>query len=107
MAEVISDEEFDTTVFGQAKVINNLGDDYDDPDGEEDGGGSEPNLLVRLTLRSLDVVFLVVERSILLIPDVLAVTNRVVTRFGEVNRDGTGQIGWRPLNTKIRGSRRY
>jgi hypothetical protein len=28
-------------------------------------------------------------------------------RVGEVNREGMGQVGWTPLNTKIRGSKRY
>jgi hypothetical protein len=101
-AEVISEEDFES-VFGQAKEVDNLGDFDDDEDDEE----KPPNLLVSLTLRSLDVVFLVVEKTVLLIPDILALTSRVAARVGEVNREGMGQIGWQPLNTKIRGSKRY
>lgn len=102
-AEVISEEDFES-VFGQAKAVNILGDLDDDEDDDEQ---KAPNLLVQLTLRALDVVFLVVEKTVLLIPDVLAVSTRVATRVGDVSREGMGQIGWQPLNTKIRGSKRY
>jgi hypothetical protein len=101
-AEVISEEDFES-VFGQAKAVDNLG----EFDGDDDTEEEQPNLLVLLTLRSLDVVFLVVEKAVLLIPDLLALTTRVTTRVGEINREGMGQIGWEPLNTKIRGSKRY
>ncbi|KAG7363774.1 ion transport protein [Nitzschia inconspicua] len=111
-AEVISEEDFES-VFGRAKAVDNLGDvdsEYDDDDNNsetEEGRQGTPNLLVVLTLRSLDVVFLVVEKAVLLLPDVLAFVNRVATRAGEVSREGMGQIGWQPLKTNMRGAKRY
>jgi hypothetical protein len=103
-AEVISEEDFEN-VFGQAKAVDILGDEFDDE--MQEGGSKEPNLLTKVTLRSLDVLFLVVEKTVLLIPDILVVTNRVSTRLSEVSREGLGQVGWQQLNTKIRGSKRY
>ena len=103
-AEVITEEDFETA-FGQAKSVDNLGEDYRDD--SEEAEDKEPSLLTKVTLRSLDVLFLVVEKTVLLVPDVLVVTNRVATRISEVNREGLGQIGWQQLNTKIRGSKRY
>jgi hypothetical protein len=85
--------------------VDNLGDEFDDE--MQEGGSKEPNLLTKVTLRSLDVLFLVVEKTVLLIPDILVVTNRVSTRLSEVSREGLGQVGWQQLNTKIRGSKRY
>ncbi|KAL3919716.1 MAG: hypothetical protein SGARI_007133 [Bacillariaceae sp.] len=73
-AEVISEEDFEN-VFGRAKAVDNLGEEYEDE--LEEAEEKEPSILTKVTLRSLDVLFLVVEKTVLLIPDVLVVTNRI------------------------------
>lgn len=107
-AEIISDDDFEGAV-GQAKMVENLSPEelialQEQQELEE--SNEPPNLLTKLTLRSLDVVFLIVEKAVLFIPDVLAVSTRVATRLADVGRDGMGQRSWQRINTK-RGDKRY
>lgn len=107
-AEIISDDDFEGAV-GQAKMVENLSPEelialQEQQELEE--ADQPPSLLVQLTLRSLDIVFLIVEKAVLFIPDVLAVSSRVAMRLSDVGRDGMGQMNWQRIKTK-RGDKRY
>lgn len=110
LAEVISDDDFEGA-FGAAKKVDNMSAEelLEALNAEENEGKDPgpPSILVQLSLRSLDVVFLVAEKLILLLPVAITVSTRISTRFVDVSRDGLGQQGWQPLKTKVRGDRRY
>jgi hypothetical protein len=56
MAEIISDDEFDDA-FGQAKQVSDVG--------EYEEENAKPNIWTQITLRALDVVFLILEKVFL------------------------------------------
>jgi hypothetical protein len=68
MAEIISDEDFESAV-GQAKRVDNTADQ------EIENENTEPSILVVVVLRVLDIVFLILEKLILVSPLFSVVVN--------------------------------
>ena len=110
--EVISDDDFDESVFEQAKGVENLSAEEvlraqaAVEAAEED---SEPNFVTKATLRTLDVAFLVVEKGVSVAPMALEVAQRAVSRVNDATiKDSAGsQVGWEAHNGNIRGEQRY
>jgi hypothetical protein len=95
--EVVSDSEYESLKTAVA------GDDESSEDVKQ-----KENVYVQLTLRSLDIVVLVLEKVLLVgIPSILALGDRVSKRLEEVNRGGLGTIGWRRLENSNTGAKRY
>ncbi|KAI2489846.1 hypothetical protein MHU86_24746 [Fragilaria crotonensis] len=108
--EVIVDDDFQSAV---AEIIfdDSAFDDQDDvlrsiSDATNDEA-EERNLLADATLRSLDIVFAVVEKVILLLPGVVKMTTIASSRLDEASRGGLGRIGWSRLVHTQTGSKRY
>ncbi len=130
MAEIVSDEDFEYAV-GQAKRVDNTaGQEIEDND------KTESSLLVLVVLRILDVIFLILEKVILVstfilcrrinnvlkyytsyipslryilqaIPSLLSALPRVASRVAAVQNDGTGVEGWQTISNVQRGDKRY
>jgi hypothetical protein len=65
-------------------------------------------VLVQVTLRSLDVLFFVVEKTLTVgIPKIIETSQTVSSRLDEVNRSGMGTKGWQNIRNTVTGSRRY
>jgi hypothetical protein len=76
---------------------------------EEAEENSEPSFITKATLRTLDVAFLVVEKSIGVAPAAFEVAQRAASRATEAKlKDSAGsQIGWESHNGNVRGDKRY
>jgi len=97
--EIVSDLEYDSL---KSAVI--VGQD------EEEGEvfKEDENIVIQLSLRSLDVVVLIVEKIIISgIPNLLSLGMTVSTRLDETSRGGLGRIGWKRLVNSKSGSKRY
>jgi hypothetical protein len=110
-AELISDDDFDETVFAQATTVDNMSADelLQQQASEEAEENSEPSFITKATLRTLDVAFLVVEKSIGVAPAAFEVAQRAASRATEAKlKDSAGsQIGWESHNGNVRGDKRY
>lgn len=99
MAEVVSDEEIDSA-FGEAKAVKNLSDEEFDQE--------EPNLAVIALLRTLDVVFFVLEKGFtVVLPATIQYTVTATRRYREVQRSGEGNKGWELLRWSADAKGRY
>ena len=111
MAEVISDADFDESVFEQATAVDNMSVEelLQEAADEEAAANQQPNFVTKVTLRTLDVAFLVVEKGVSVAPDAIELLNRAVTRATEAKlKDSAGsQVGWKPHNGNVRGEKRY
>jgi hypothetical protein len=95
--EIVSDSDYDSL---KTAVVG-------DEEGNEDVKQKE-NVYVQLTLRSLDIFVLVLEKVLLVgVPSLLALGDTVSKRLEEVNRGGLGRIGWRRLDNSNSGAKRY
>lgn len=110
-AEVITDDNFDETVFAQATTVDNLSAEelLRQQAAQEAEENAEPNFVTKATLRALDVVFLVVEKGAGVAPLALEVVQRAATRAteGKIKDSAGSQIGWELHNGNIRGDKRY
>ena len=110
-AEVILDDDFDESVFEQAKNVDNMSieDLLEEARIKEEEDNKEPNIITKAVLRSLDVVFLVVENVISVVPDVASVTKRILIRVTDSKlKDSQGScVGWEVHDSNIRGDKRY
>jgi nucleoid DNA-binding protein len=110
-AEVILDDDFDESVFEQAKNVDNMSieDLLEEARIKEEEDNKEPNIITKAALRSLDVVFLVVEKFISVVPDVASVTKRILIRVSDSKlKDSQGScVGWEFHESNIRGDKRY
>jgi len=87
VAEIITDEDFDSAV-GAAKVAVEVA-------VEEEAEKKEDSVLVQMTLRSLDIVFFVIEKILTVgIPGTTVLVKTALMRLEEVNREGKGSEGW-------------
>jgi hypothetical protein len=101
IAELVTDDDFDVAV-GQRKTAVAVPEDEDDEKTKDNG------VLVQATLRSLDVLFFVVEKTLTVgIPKIIATSQTVSSRVDEVNRSGMGTKGWENIRNTVTGSRRY
>mmetsp|Transcript_12276 Transcript_12276/g.25333 ORF Transcript_12276/g.25333 Transcript_12276/m.25333 type:complete len:697 (+) Transcript_12276:56-2146(+) len=110
-AEVISDDDFDDTVFAQATAVDNMSAEelLRQQAAEEAEENAEPNFVTKATLRTLDVAFLVVEKGIGVAPAAFELAQRVASRATDAKlKDSAGsQIGWEFHKGNIRGENRY
>jgi hypothetical protein len=101
IAELVTDDDFDVAV-GQRKTAVAVAEDEDDEETKDNG------VLVQVTLRSLDVLFFVVEKTLTVgIPRIIETSQTVSSRVDEVNRSGMGTKGWKNIRNTVTGSRRY
>lgn len=69
---------------------------------------SNPSPLVTITLRALDVILFIVEKSITIgIPGIITATARFAERTEEINRNGLGKMGWKKINNLCSAKKRY
>ena len=109
-AEVISDDDFDDTVFAQATAVDNMSaEELLKQQASEEAEDAEPSFVTKATLRTLDVAFLVVEKGVGLAPTAFELAKRVASRTTDAKlKSSTGsQIGWEFHNGNIRGDNRY
>lgn len=100
IAELVTDDDFDVAVGQRTAATSVL-------DGEEDEE-QEENLLVKFSLRSVDVALFVLEKSVTVgIPRLIETSKTVSLRLDEVNRSGMGSKGWKSIRNTIPGSQRY
>jgi hypothetical protein len=99
-AEVINEEEYDSIIGETFRTVTSVSLD----DEEED----ERNILAQLTLRSLDIVFAAIEKSLFVVlPGILKVVDTASRRVDGVSRGGLGKFGWTRIVNTERGSKRY
>lgn len=109
-AEVITDDDFDETVFAQAKAVDQMSvEELLKEQAAEEAEDAEPSFVAKATLRSLDVAFLVVEKGISVAPLALELAQRAAIRATEGKlKDSSGsQVGWEFHNGNVRGDKRY
>jgi len=97
IAEIVTDDDFDRA-FGEAKVAVEVN------EAEEE---KEDSILVQVLLRSLDVTFFLLEKILAGIPGAIERSQTALTRFAEVNRDGRGTKGWKPVKNLADTKGRY
>ena len=99
MAEIVSDDDFESAVSAAKKV-------FDVPADETEK--QQPNLLFIVVLRSLDVVFFIAEKTVtVVIPGTIVVFQTAWTRVEELNRSGLGSEGWKKLANLAEAKGRY
>lgn len=69
---------------------------------------SNPSPFVTITLRALDVILFILEKSITIgIPSIITATTRFSERREEINRNGLGRVGWKKINNICSAKKRY
>ncbi|GKZ00197.1 hypothetical protein MPSEU_000972700 [Mayamaea pseudoterrestris] len=100
VAEIVTDEDFDAA-FGQARVTTTV--EAGDEDEEQTS-----NPLVDLSLRALDVVFYVLEKTItVVIPSTLRIGQTVSDRILEMQKTNNGSAGWERVRNTVDAKGRY
>mmetsp|Transcript_7239 Transcript_7239/g.10225 ORF Transcript_7239/g.10225 Transcript_7239/m.10225 type:complete len:847 (+) Transcript_7239:45-2585(+) len=99
--EVVSDTDFDKAV-GEVKSADAVGDEEDEV--EE----SPPPLPIIILLRTLDVVFFLLEKILTVgLPGLFEVGGVASKRIAESNKGGLGSVGWKRIENTQDGSKRY
>ena len=109
-AEVITDDDFDETVFAQAKAVDQMSvEELLKEQAAEEAEDAEPSFVAKATLRSLDVAFLVVEKGISVAPLALELAQRAAIRAteGKLKDSSRSQVGWEFHNGNVRGDKQY
>jgi len=111
-AEVISDVDFDESVFAQATSVDNMSAEELLAQQEAEAAAeaaAEPNFVTKATLRTLDVAFLVVEKGVSVAPGAFELAKRAAVRATEAKlKDSAGsRVGWEFHNGNVRGEKRY
>eukprot|EP00977_Amphora_coffeiformis_P011378 scaffold2753_cov154-Amphora_coffeaeformis.AAC.1 len=102
VAEVVSDDDVETA-FGGAKAVKNLSEEE-----IEEESVQEPNLAVKAVLRTLDIVFFVLEKSFtVVLPATIRYSVTAARRYDEVQRSGQGHEGWELLHRSADAKGRY
>jgi hypothetical protein len=100
MAEIVSDNDFETAALNAAKKVLAVSAD--------DRRKAEPNLLYILVLRSLDVLFFITEKTVtVVVPGTMVVVRTAWTRLEEMQRSGMGSKGWKELGNLADAKGRY
>lgn len=103
MAEIVSDDDFDNAV-GAAKVAFAVKGE----DNESDDMKEQDNVVLQATLRSLDVIFFIVERVVVVgLPGTVETIQTAVTRAHGVYQNGQGSVGWKNLVSVASANGRY
>mmetsp|Transcript_16470 Transcript_16470/g.25612 ORF Transcript_16470/g.25612 Transcript_16470/m.25612 type:complete len:866 (+) Transcript_16470:176-2773(+) len=99
--EVVSDTDFDNAV-GQVKSAETVGEE------ENEVAESEPPLPIVLLLRTLDVVFFLLEKILTVgLPGLFEIGDIASKRIAESNKGGQGSVGWKRIANTQDGSKRY
>jgi hypothetical protein len=99
MAEIVSDDDFESAVSDAKKVFEVAVDDTKK---------EEPNLFFILILRSLDVLFFVTEKAVtVVVPGSIVVVRTAWARLDEMNSSGMGSEGWKKLGNIADAKGRY
>lgn len=99
VAEIVTDEDFDAA-FGNARVTTAVDAD--------DAHESESNPLVDLTLRALDVVFFVLEKTLtVVIPNTFRLGETVSDRIQQMQKTNNGSAGWERVRNTVDAKGRY
>ena len=105
VAEIVTEDDFETAVGSTFKQVYNVNDDDDKEISESE---SSPNILLVIVLRSIDVVLFVTEKLLTVgIPGTITIVTNVVTRVDEMNRLGLGTKGWKELGNVAKAKGRY
>lgn len=104
VAEIITDEAFDSAVGGAKVAVEVTADDLGNAVEEKE----EMNVVIKITLRSLDVIFFIVEKVLLVgVPGTVRVVSTAIRRVEEVNREGRGTQGWKQIRNLADTKGRY
>jgi len=113
-AEVVMDDDEDmdyASVFEQARDVDNISVEelLEEAAQQDKLENKQPNFVTKVTLRSLDVLFVVVEKGVVLVPDLVQGLQRAVIRVTESKlKDSSGSsVGWEVHASTIRGEQRY
>jgi hypothetical protein len=100
-AELVTDDDFDVAV-GRAKSVKALTEE------EMEEKTEQPSLVSMFLLRSLDVVFFLVEKTLTVgVPKAIALSKTISIRIDEINRDGRGTKGWQQFRKSASPRGRY
>jgi hypothetical protein len=104
VAEIITDEAFDSAVGGAKVAVEVSADEI----GNTVEGKEEMNVVMKITLRSLDVIFFIMEKVLLVgVPGTVRVVSTAIRRVEEVGRDGRGTRGWKQIRNLADTKGRY
>jgi len=99
MAEVVTDDAFDTAV-GEQKAVASVVDEVEEEE--------EPNLALIVILRSFDIIFFLLEKLfVVAIPRSIQLASTAAKRWEEVNRNGMGKKGWDMIKNTADPKGRY
>ena len=99
--EVVSDDDFEDAV-GAREAVSAA------PQEEEEDVETPKPFLLTAVLRSLDVVFFVLEKVfIVAVPQTIEFASTAARRVGEVNQGGTGKTGWETIRSSADPKGRY
>lgn len=99
MAELVSDDEFADAVGSSRQVL---------AVGEDDDKAEQENVVMLYTLRLLDIVFFVLEKTFTVaIPKSILVAETFSRRLTEVNQGGKGTAGWQQIRNLADPKGRY
>merc|ERR1712151_1260129 len=101
--EIITDEEFDIAMGEAAKEVQQILEDEEIDLSEEE----KDNLILDILLRSFDVTFFLIEKTLTVVPKAVQTGQIAAKRFDHVNRGGLGSKGWKRIGNARRGSNRY
>jgi hypothetical protein len=104
VAEIITEDDFDSAVGNTFKQVYDVKDD-DSAISEEK---SAPNIFLIIVLRSIDVLLFVTEKLLTVgIPGTITIVTNMVKRIDEMNRLGLGTKGWKELGNVAKAKGRY
>jgi hypothetical protein len=104
-AEIVTDDDFDTTLAAK-RVATFRGDDVSDDDAVSEA--EEPNIVTVAALRTLDVVFFVLEKFFTVaVPKAVMLGTNVVRRLEEAQQEGKGSKGWKAIRKTASAKGRY
>ena len=101
---LMDDEEFDDGYF-DVKAATSVSED--EMSRELDDGDREPPIILKLLLRTLDVIFFVAEKTLVAVPVMIDTSKTISKRLEKENRGGLGKDGWEPLENLQEGRKRY
>lgn len=101
---LMDDEDFDDGYF-DVKAATSVSDD--EMSRELDDGDREPPIILKLLLRTLDVVFFAAEKTLFAVPVIIDTSKTIFKRLEGENRKGLGKDGWEPLENLQEGRKRY
>jgi len=100
LVEIVTEADFDEFAF-EAKAVSQELEDLSSVDEKE-------QLFVVIILRTIDVIFFIIEKTLtVILPGILQTYVSVSTKVNETNRKGLGKEGWDVLDNANKGIKRY